>query len=180
MLVMSSQVRIRAATAGDEEALALVGAATFLESFAGVLDGDDILAHCARQHSPDTYAAWLADDRHRIWIATAEQGGAPVGYAVLSPADLPLDDRSPDDWELKRIYVFSRFQGLGLGRKLVQLAAEEAKQRGGKRLLLGVYGRNEQAISFYQYVGFKIVGARRFLVGQTWHDDLVLGMDLTD
>lgn len=36
---MQVDVSIRRARAGDEEALALVGQATFLETFAGVLDG---------------------------------------------------------------------------------------------------------------------------------------------
>ena len=44
---------IRAAAVSDVEALALIGAATFLETFAGVLDGTAIIEHCERQHSRD-------------------------------------------------------------------------------------------------------------------------------
>ena len=44
---------IRSCTPADAQALALVGAATFLETFAGVLDGQAIVAHCEQAHDPD-------------------------------------------------------------------------------------------------------------------------------
>jgi diamine N-acetyltransferase len=102
---MSPEIRIRRAAPGDEAALSLVGAATFLDAFAATLDGGDILAHCRRQHAPDIYARWLADKSYTIWLATVEPGEAPVGYLVLAPADLPLAELAPDDLEVKRIYI---------------------------------------------------------------------------
>ncbi len=44
-------MRVRPCTAADAETLALVGAATFLQTFAGVLDGAAVVAHCAAAHS---------------------------------------------------------------------------------------------------------------------------------
>ena len=41
---------IREAGEADAAALALIGAATFLETFAGILDGEAIVGHCAAQH----------------------------------------------------------------------------------------------------------------------------------
>lgn len=176
---MRHDVQIRAATLDDADALSLLGSATFLESFAGVLQGRDIVAHCQRQHAADQYARWLADAAYKIWIAAAEHGGASVGYLVLGPAALPLADLSADDWEVKRVYVLGRYQGAGLGRALLQLAQNEAKRCGGRRLLLGVYSRNEAAIAFYKHVGFTVVGTRTFRVGEHEYDDWVLGMDLS-
>jgi len=46
---LNHEIALRRCVPGDEEALALVGAATFLETFAGLLAGPDILAHC-REH----------------------------------------------------------------------------------------------------------------------------------
>jgi diamine N-acetyltransferase len=171
---------IRSAHAADAPALALIGAATFLESFAGTLDGGDILHHCEHQHAPHVYARWLADDAYRIWLATADPGEAPVGYLVLGPADLPLADRHAADCEVKRIYVLTRFQGAGLGRALMQLARDEARRRGAQRLLLGVYSKNERAIAFYRHEGFTPIGTRTFQVGRHQHHDLILAAPLTD
>ena len=169
-------VHIRTCVPSDEQALTLVGQATFLESFAGVLSGADILAHCATQHSPEIYRAWLADTRVRTWIAEMEPGQAPVGYLVLAPAKLPLADLRDDDLEIKRIYLLHRVQGTGLGKRLMDEAIACAKQGGRSRLLLGVYGRNDHAIAFYKKYGFRAMGERRFLVGETYHDDLIMGL----
>jgi hypothetical protein len=49
---MNGEIGIRAAARGDEDALSAVGKASFLEAFAGILDGGDIIAHCERQHAP--------------------------------------------------------------------------------------------------------------------------------
>ena len=71
-------ITIRPCVKGDEQALALVGQATFLEAFAGILDGADIIAHCQRQHDVQLYRDWLALPVMRLWLAEATPGGAPV------------------------------------------------------------------------------------------------------
>ncbi len=50
---------IRGCVPGDEAALALVGQASFLETYAGTLRNADILEHCAGKHSQAVYRAWL-------------------------------------------------------------------------------------------------------------------------
>ena len=107
---------------GDEWALALVGAATFLQSFAGVLDGADILAHCRHQHAPEKYLAWLSSPQ--IHICVAELNEAPVGYVMLCPPDLPVAT-STEDIEIKRIYLLHRFQGRGVGKVLMDWAVND-------------------------------------------------------
>jgi len=172
---------IRPCAPGDEAALALIGQASFLEAFAGTLRGVDILEHCAHKHSRELYRAWLAEPRMDSWLAEVQQGGAPVGYLVLCPpvaAELPLADLDPGDAEIKRIYLLHRFQGLGLGAALMQAARVRAAQRGARRLVLGVYAGNDQAIAFYEAQGFRAVGRRTFRVGATDCEDLILARAL--
>jgi ribosomal protein S18 acetylase RimI-like enzyme len=169
------EIGLRACVPGDEEALALVGAATFLETFAGLLTGEDILAHCRAQHAAGQYAAWLTDAKYRLCLA--EWKGAPVGFAVLSPPDLPVTV-TEDDIELKRIYLLHRFQGGGLGRRLLEWSAAEARSMGKKRLLLGVKADNTAALAFYDRVGFVRIGERKFLVGSMLCDDYILSLSL--
>lgn len=168
----SAAVAIRPCMPSDAEALALVGRATFLESYAEVLPGADILAHCAAQHSPELYASWLARDDHALWIAEAA-AGAPVGYVTLNPPDLPVVT-GPADVEVKRIYLLSRYHGAGLGAALLTAALSGAAARAANRVLLGVFSQNAQAIGFYSRQGFSQVGVRQFQVGANLYDDLVL------
>lgn len=169
---------LKAAEAGDERRLALVGQATFLETFAGILDGSDILAHCEREHSAAAYAQWLADPDARIWIAQTDPGSAPVGYLLLARPSLPLPDLRPDDLEVKRIYLLHRFHGSGTGQAMMEKALIDARQRGARRLLLGVYAHNHRAIAFYLKNGFVKVGERRFEVGARGYEDTMLARDL--
>ena len=140
---LKHEIALRRCAPGDEEALALVGAATFLETFAGLLAGPDILAHCRVQHAASQYGEWLTDAKYRLCLA--ELNG---------------------------------FQGGGLGRRLTEWSAAEARSLGKKRLLLGVKADNIAALAFYDRVGFVRIGERKFLVGTMLCDDYILLLSL--
>jgi len=171
------EVGIYRAQAGDEHALSLVGQATFLETFSGVLDGAAITEHCRRAHSPSQYLHWLGDARSAVWLAGAVPGDAPVGYLVVTTPDLPGADAARD-LELKRIYLLGRYQGGGLGKRLLGQAIEHARSVGAPRLLLGVYAGNPSAIAFYTKQGFTHLADRQFVVGGTAYDDHVMSLGL--
>jgi ribosomal protein S18 acetylase RimI-like enzyme len=172
-----TEFRIRPAKAEDAEALGLIGAATFLESYTEIIDGPDMVAHCAHQHSPAVYGEYLSDAACGVWIAEYAATGAPIGYAVNCPPDLPVAIE-PGDVELKRIYCFSRFHGAGIGQSLMQAAINDARARGAPRLLLGTYQDNHRAVAFYKRHGFAMIGTRQFQVGTKLFDDIVLGKAL--
>jgi ribosomal protein S18 acetylase RimI-like enzyme len=166
-------LRVRAAMPADAQSMSLLGRATFLESYAHLLPVQDILEHAEHQHAPEKYAGWLADPACRSWLAQAP-GGAPVGYLVATPPDLPLPDIDARDIEIRRIYVLHRFQGLGLGRWLMEQALAHAAVAGCRRVLLGVYSRNDSALAFYSRLGFTQAGTREFRVGTNHYHDFIL------
>jgi ribosomal protein S18 acetylase RimI-like enzyme len=178
-------VTLRAATVADAPALALVGAATFLEAFTWMLPGPDILAHCAKHHTAAVYEKYLADPATRITLASVA-GGAPVGYTMLCTPELPTFDVLPTDVELKRIYLFSRFRaapvtnyvGLRPAQALLDAAVADARSLGRTRLLLGTHANNERAISFYRRNGFVEAGKRTFQVGTQLCSDLIFAKSL--
>lgn len=165
--------QLRRAGVHDTDALALVAGATFLEAFAGVLDGADIVAHVARNSSAAAFAHYLAAGAMAT-LAVVDPGAAPVGYTLLTAPDLPVAPL-PGDIELKRIYALAPYHGTGLGAAMIARALDDARDAGCGRVLLGVYGGNRRAHRFYEKHGFTVVGERRFLVGATWHDDRVYG-----
>ncbi len=171
-------VTIRECTEADATALAVVGAATFLEAFAGIVPGAAILAHCAKNHMPAAYTALLAQPETRAWLAEVEPGAAPVGYALLTAPDFPDGLAEAGDLELRRIYLFSRFHGDGTGRGLMEAAIAQAHAQGARKLLLGVHPENHRALAFYRRSGFAIVGKRTFKVGASMFEDPVLAREL--
>lgn len=165
-------ITVRQAASEDAAAVALVGAATFLESYAGVIDGSALVRHCAEKQTEAVYAAALTDPGQAIWLA--ELDGAPVGYLHLTAPDLPVTPQ-PGDLEIKRIYVLSRLHGAGLGKRLLACARDHAAAVGATTLLLGVYKQNHRALGFYGRMGFETVGERDFDVGGVTYHDWVLG-----
>jgi len=165
------------ASLDDVESLALIGSATFLETFAGTLDGAAIVAHCRRAHSAAAYRTFL-EGGYQVWLAKISPGDAPIGFALLGPADLPGAATDGSDLELKRIYVLSRFHGNGPGRALMEQAVARAAERRARRVLLGVYKHNGRALHFYRKNGFVQIAERRFRVGDRDYDDIVLAKPL--
>lgn len=168
---------IRPCTDSDAIALSTVAAATFLETYAGIVDGKDILYHCGTTHQPASYVRLLADPTRKLFLAEIDEGVAPIGFMLMGPPDLPVATDA-DDMELTRIYALHRFHGEGLGQAMMDTAIETAKAAGAKRLLLAVYSRNARALAFYGRNGFKQVGTRVFHVGDNGYDDYVLAKTL--
>lgn len=175
-------MKLRACTAADTSTLALIGAATVLESFAGLLPGEAILAHCRMNHTPAVYTEYLAKPTSFAWLAEVPPafgaGDAPIGYAMLTAPDFPAELLHPGDVELKRLYTFSRFHGTGAGTQLLEAAVSQARRLHAPRMLLGVHRENLRALAFYRRNGFVEIGTREFRLGPEVFDDPVMALTL--
>ena len=170
----ADDIVLRLARPGDEARLSLLGGATFLESYAHMLPISDVLAHVARQHAPEVYARWLDDAASRCWLLEFAGSQTPVGYAVVTRPDLPLPDLTARDLEIRRIYLLHKYQRAGLGARLMQAVTAYAREAGCRRLLLGVYSRNDAALAFYERQSFTRAGTRQFRVGANDYFDYIL------
>jgi diamine N-acetyltransferase len=191
-------VTLRRATLADAPALALIGAATFLEAFTWMLPGADILAHAHKNHTADAYTHYLADPKTRITVAVTgpavgfpDEPGSVVGYVLVCTPELPTIDVLSTDMELKRIYLFSRFRSapvldpagaaipnLRPAQALMDAAVSDARALGASRLLLGTHATNLRAIAFYHRNGFTEAGTRVFQVGSQQCCDLIFAKPL--
>jgi diamine N-acetyltransferase len=166
----------RKAVAGDEEALSLLGQATFLATFAFDHPGAALIRFLKDLHSPEFYAAKLANSEIDIIIGETPLG-APVGYALLCPPEHP-DYSQEGDWEIKRIYLLGPWQGDGNGAALMQLCIDAARIRQAKRVLLAVYENNHRAVAFYERHGFSRIGDTIFMVDDVEFHDMLLARDI--
>ncbi len=172
-----SKFNIRAAVPEDAANLALIGSATFVDAYCDVLPGENIIAHCAKEHSKARYQDFLQQAKVGAWLAEMSETGAAIGYALNLPPDLPVVIEK-GDIELKRIYLLSRFQGGGAGKALLAASVNHAREQGAGRLLVGVYDQNDKALAFYRRSGFEEIGTRKFQVGSDFYHDLVLALPL--
>ncbi|WP_340264794.1 GNAT family N-acetyltransferase [Sphingobium mellinum] len=162
----------RQATPADAPALAVLGGATFLASFAHDHPGPALIAHIRNAHDESAYRAALVDPARQVWIGETPLG-APVGYAMLTPPDLPVEIDERQDVEIKRFYLLGPWQGGGNGDALMGTVLDQARLRGARRVLLAVYPANDRARRFYARHGFEEIGETTFMVGEEAFRDLI-------
>lgn len=76
-------------------------------------------------------------------------------------------------FELERIYILNSYQKYGLGRLLVDHAISAAKLHNCSQIRLGVWENNDNALAFYQQMGFQKVGQHVFKLGQDDQTDFI-------
>jgi len=66
-----------------------------------------------------------------------------------------------DEIEIKNIAVSEAYQGQGIGRLLLQGAANKARERGFKTLLIGTPDSAIKQLKIYQKAGFEMFGVKK-------------------
>jgi diamine N-acetyltransferase len=166
-------VRIRRASAADAEALAQIGARTFSETFAADNTPEDMRMFLESTWHPDLQRAEILDPGLDTLLA-CDATGALAGFAQVRVAHPPEGIAVRAPVELKRFYVDKPWHGQGLARMLMDAAEQAARARGGQEFWLGVFQRNERALSFYRKCGFRVVGTQVFVVGTDPQKDYVM------
>ncbi len=59
------------------------------------------------------------------------------------------------DCELKSLYLLEKYHGMGLGRKLLETAIENARKLGYKKMYLDSLSTSKRAVKLYRAAGFK-------------------------
>lgn len=165
-------VPIRPATDADVPGLALLGRATFIDTF---VDGfaipyppGDLADFLDATFSEATLAARLKEPGAAWWVA--EDGGALLAFANAGPNTLPHPEARSSHMELRRLYVDRAAQGLGLGSRLLSTALDWMQAHSDGPLWIGVWSGNLKAQKLYAAHGFAKAGEYQYPVG-AWRDD---------
>ena len=101
---------------------------------------------------------YLSCVQRRGLLIRARMGNAIVGYAVSVPERTHWDATflsRPILTEIVTLAVSPSFRGKGIGRRLLSFLHEDAEQRGGPDLMLGVLPQNLDAIRLYEAFGYR-------------------------
>ena len=120
-----------------------------------------VLKKFAAAGGPPTYApedllASFWPNLHRFLPPTGrlilahDAGGQLVGCGTLQQA-------RPDAGELKRLYVRPEAGGHGIGRKIVDLRIQAAREMGWKTLLVNAVRGNSDMLRIYESLGFRYI-----------------------
>ncbi|WP_313804054.1 GNAT family N-acetyltransferase [Cytobacillus sp.] len=97
-----------------------------------------------------------------------------AGYLKVNTNDAQSEEMGNESLEVERIYIKSKFQKLGLGKYLLNKAMAIAMERKKKKIWLGVWEKNENAIAFYKKMGFVRTGAHSFYMGEEEQIDFIM------
>ncbi|WP_141669120.1 GNAT family N-acetyltransferase [Bacillus wiedmannii] len=97
-----------------------------------------------------------------------------AGYVKVNTNDAQSEEMGDESLEIERIYIKSKFQKHGLGKHLLNRAIEIAIEHNKKKIWLGVWEKNENAIAFYKKMGFVQVGAHSFYMGDEEQIDFIM------
>lgn len=97
-----------------------------------------------------------------------------AGYLKVNTDDAQSEEMDEESLEIERIYIKNKFQKHGLGKYLLNHAMEIAKERNKKKIWLGVWEKNENAIAFYKKMGFVQTGAHSFFMGDEEQIDYIM------
>ncbi len=168
-------ITYRDATPADGAVLGGIARATFIDTFGTLYKLED-LATFLEQGSDEAYAAELADPD--IEVRFALTGGVPIGFCKVSSLKLPAPDPAPGAAELRQLYIYKPWQGLGLADELTRWALDRARSRGAPELWLSVFTENQRARRFYARHGFAEVAPYHFMVGDQADEDILCRVTL--
>jgi len=163
---------IRRATLDDAPALALLGTATFTETFGHLYPPEDLRLFLAESHSVEAWTRTLADTQRAVWLADTD--ASSIGFLLVGACKLPIDNRESSAGEIQQLYVLARHHNLRLGSRLMDLGLEWLEAQGRSPTYVGVWSENYGAQRFYGRYGFEKVGEYGFRVGSTVDHEFIL------
>ncbi|WP_426167336.1 GNAT family N-acetyltransferase [Sandarakinorhabdus sp. DWP1-3-1] len=162
-------ITYRDAGPGDGAVLGGIARATFIETFGSLYSIANLDAFLA-SGTDAAYGAELADPEIAVHFALS--GGNPVGFCKIGRLKLPAETREPA-MELRQLYIFRPWQGVGIADVLTRWALDTARARGAHEIWLSVFTENPRARRFYARHGFVEIAPYRFMVGDQADEDVL-------
>jgi tRNA threonylcarbamoyladenosine biosynthesis protein TsaE len=121
----------------------------------------------------------LGESEEQVRAELAAHGGAVAWLDGLAVGCLRLSDGDePGVLHVRRVAVDPALQRRGIGRALMEWAAEEARRRGCRELRLGVRRQLPGNLAFYRRLGYRVLRAHAHPVsGRVVWDELSLPLE---
>lgn len=117
------------------------------------------------------FEAFIDDENEIILVSDNSDGIAGfVRVTLESPAPI---ENGPET-EIATLYVQPRHTGKGIGRRLLDEAFRLRAERGRDGVWLAVNSENQDAIAFYQRLGFTRDGQTTFRIGEQSYANAVM------
>lgn len=165
-------INIKKCTLEDSRKLQEISYETFNETFKHQNSLENMNAYLERAFNLNQVEKELSNISSQFFFVYFNNEVA--GYLKVNTNDAQSEEMGDESLEIERIYIKNNFQKHGLGKYLLNKAMEIAMERNKKKIWLGVWEKNENAIAFYTKMGFVQTGAHSFYMGDKEQTDLIM------
>ncbi len=159
-------------TVEDSRKLQEIGYETFKETFEDQNSHENMKAYLEAAFNIKQVEKELSNPLSHFFLVSINDEIA--GYLKVNTGDAQSEEMDDDSLEIERIYIINKFQKNGLGKYLFNKAKDVAMEQNKKKIWLGVWEKNENAISFYKKLGFVQTGAHSFYMGDEEQTDVIM------
>ncbi len=168
MNLTNNLLEIRTATSDDILSIQEIAEITWPIAYGKIISNKQIQYMLDNRYSTDAIEKEMfLGDSYLI----AEYEGLPVGFACFKYRNNKL-------YKLDKLYVLPTAQKTGAGKELLKEVIDRIISVGGKEIILQV-NRNNNAVSFYEKMGFVILRSEDFSIGNGYFmNDYVMSLGL--
>lgn len=169
-------IQIRKCTLEDVETLRSVAIETFTETFSEYNTPENMKLYLDTSFNLQQLKKELTNKNSQFYFVYVE--GELAGYLKVNLDDAQTEEMGNDSLEIQRVYIKEKYQKSGLGKLMVSKAEEIAKENNKNKIWLGVWEKNENAIGFYEKIGFIQTGDFTFYLGDEKQTDYIMTKEL--
>ena len=170
------KLTIQLAKPEDEQELLEFARSHFIGTYAHLNTPENMERYLLEKFTSEPFAKEFSHPESIFFLVQAEDRIA--GYVKLNYGTAQTEPDQPNSCEIERIYVHQDLKGQGIGKQLFQTAVSHAHARGADYVWLGVWEKNDKAITFYERIGMKPFGTHNFQLGDDLQTDLLMRFDL--
>ncbi|KZE67134.1 GNAT family acetyltransferase [Fictibacillus phosphorivorans] len=165
-------INLKKCTLEDSHILKEISSETFYETFKQQNSPENMNAYLEKAFNIRQLEKELSDISSQFYFVYVNTEVA--GYLKLNTDDSQSEKMGDESLEIERIYIRKKFQKHGLGKFLLNKARDIAIESNKKKIWLGVWEKNENAIVFYNKMGFVQTGTHSFYMGDEEQIDFLM------
>ncbi|MBP0723639.1 GNAT family N-acetyltransferase [Bacillus sp. RG28] len=165
-------IDIKKCTLEDSRKLQEISYETFNETFKHQNSPENMNTYLERAFNLEQLEEELSNISSQFFFVYFNNEVA--GYLKVNTNDAQSEEMGNESLEIERIYIKNNFQKHGLGKNLLNTAMEIAMECDKKKIWLGVWEKNENAITFYKKMGFVQTRAHSFYMGDEEQTDFIM------
>ena len=174
---MDNIIHIRKATKEDCQVIVELGKKTFAETYSEISSHTAVQEYVEKKISPENIREELVNPLSCFYIGFINDD--PVAFTKLRYDRMAKGLPGKRGIEVERIYVLKEYQGVKVGKEMMEKCKQDALREKFDIIWLQVWQHNHKAIQFYQKAGFVVYETAIFSYGEDMEqDDFLMRLDL--